>query len=168
MLFDRDGLAESFTVTRDVEPLIRARLRELVQTFFFGGMWPARLAGRGEWGTLYANGLIIIYQFLVPALLIQDSPEHFFRPHFHNERQLSATRRLQVDDLVASVGRAFEGLAKGELSEKAVVSVYEQLLNTIWQEFRNACEKHSVEYPDAAEAEIRVYLRRELGMFAHD
>jgi predicted nucleotidyltransferase len=168
LLFDRGGIEESLMMTRNIEPLIRARLQELVQTFFFGGMWPSRLAGREEWGTLYANGLIIIYQFLVPALLIQDSPEHYFRPHFHNERQLSAARRSQVDDLVASVGRAFEGIEKGKLSPEAVVSVYEQLLSTIWREFRNACETHNVHYPDSAEAEIRAYHRRQLGMFAHE
>ena len=109
--------------------------------------------------------MIVIYQFLVPALLIQDSPEHFFRPHFHNERQLSIARRLQVNGLVAAVGRAFEGIDRGELSREAVTSVYEVLLTTVWREFRTACAKHGVEYPEAAEQEIRAYHRRELGMF---
>jgi len=168
LMFDRGGVELSLKVTHDIEPLIRARLQELTQTFFFGGMWPARLAGRGEWGTLFANGLIVVYQFLVPALLIQDSPQHFFRPHFHNERWLSPERRSQVDGLVAAVGRAFEGMEKGEPSRQAVFSAYETLLSTVWREFRAACEEHGVEYPEAAELETRAYLGRELGMFADE
>jgi predicted nucleotidyltransferase len=166
ILFDRGGVVKSLKVTTDIEPLIRARLQELMQTFFFGAMWPSRLAGREEWGTLFANGLIIIYQFLVPALLIQDSPEHFFRPHFHNERQLSPARRAQVNGLVAAVARAFEGIDTREVSREAIVSVYETLLGQLWRELRAACEKHGVEHPEAAERETRAYHRRELGMFA--
>jgi len=41
-------------------------------------------------------------------------------------------------------------------------------LNTIWREFRMACETYSVDYPDAAEEEIRAYHRREPGMFTHE
>jgi hypothetical protein len=59
----------------------------------------------------------------------------------------------------------FEGIGKGEVSREAVVSVYKMLLSTIWHEFRAACEKYSVEYPEAAEIEIRAYLQRDLGMF---
>jgi hypothetical protein len=142
------------------------RLTDLMRTFFFGLMWPGRLLGRCEWGTLFANAGTVIFQFLVPAMLIQDSPEQFYRPIFHNERYLSEARRETVNSLVAETARAFTHIDTGEPAVAPIVALYERLLSTIWTEFRAACEKYGVEYMQSAEVETRAYLRRELGMFA--
>ncbi len=168
MLFDRGRVAGQLTVAPEIEPLVCARLKELMQTFFLGIMWPARLAGRGEWGTLFYNAGTVIYQFLVPAILIQDSPEWYYRPHFHNESSLSASRRTEVDDLAAGVARVFEEVDWRAPEPAPIVSLYERLLTALWSEFRAACEKYGVKYLEAAERETREYLRRELGMFVNE
>lgn len=168
VLFDRKGVTGTLRLTEQIEPLVRKRLTDLMRTFFFGAMWPARLLGRREWGTLYTNAGIVIYQFMVPTMLIEDSPEHFYRPQFHNERYLSEPRRVTVNGLVAQVARAFVDIDTGEPAVAPIVAVYERLLATLWTEFRAACEKYGVEYMEAAELETRSYLHRELGMFADD
>jgi predicted nucleotidyltransferase len=168
VLFDRKGIADTVRLTGEIEPLVRRRLKDLMRTFFFGAMWPGRLLGRREWGTLFTNAGTVIFQFMVPAMLIQDSPEHFYRPPFHNERFLSARRRETVNSLVAQVARAFSDIDKGEPAVAPIVAVYERMLATLWTEFRAASEKYGVEYMEAAELETRAYLRRELGMFASE
>jgi predicted nucleotidyltransferase len=168
VLFDRKGVTGSLTLTGTIEPLVRMRLRDLMRTFSFGAMWPARLLGRRELGTLLTNAGIVIHQFMVPAMLIQDSPEHFYRPHFHNERFLSEARLVTANSLVAEVARAFVDLDKGEPPVAPILAAYERLLTTLWGEFRAACEKYGVEYMEAAELETRAYLHRELGMFADE
>ena len=168
VLFDRKGIADRVRLTGEIEPLVRKRLTDLMRTFFFGTMWPARLLGRREWGTLFTNAGTVIFQFMVPTMLIQDSPEHFYRPHFHNERYLSEPRRVTVNNLVAEVARSFIQIDKGDPTVAPIVAVYERLLETLWTEFRAACEKYGVVYMEAAELETRGYLHRELGMFADE
>jgi predicted nucleotidyltransferase len=168
VLFDRKGVTGTVKLTGEIEPLVRRRLKDLTRTFFFGAMWPGRLLGRREWGTLFTNAGTVIFQFMVPAMLIQDSPQHFYRPPFHNERYLSETRRATVNSLVAEVARAFVDIDRGEPAVEPIVAVYERLLATLWLEFRAACEKYAVEYMESAELETRAYLRRELGMFADE
>jgi len=168
ILFDRKGVTGSLGLTSRIEPLVRKRLTDLMRTFFFGAMWPGRLLGRREWGTLFTNAGMVIFQFMVPAMLIQDSPEHFYRPPFHNERYLSEPRRVTVNSLVAEVARAFLDIDAGEPAAAPIVAAYERLLTTLWTEFRAACAKYGIEYMEAAELETRTYLRRELGMFADE
>ena len=168
VLFDRKGVTSTLTLAEDFEPLVRKRLTDLMRTFFFGAMWPARLLGRREWGTLFTNAGIVVFQFMVPTMLIQDSPKHFYRPHFHNERYLSEPRRVTVNSLVAEVARCFIDIDKGDPSVAPIVAVYERLLEALWTEFRTACEKYGIEYMEAAELETRAYLHHELGMFADE
>lgn len=164
LLFDRSEVAGSLKATPNLDAVIRMRLEEIMRTFFFGSAFPVRLWGREEWGSLFANAVIIVYQFLVPAMLVQDSARHFFRPPLHNERHLSPERRRAVDDLLAQVHAAFAGIGTRERDYKALLRAHERLIGAIWREFRAACKKHGVVYPEAAEREMREYYRRELGM----
>ena len=93
--------------------------------------------GHHEWGTLFTNAGI--------------SPEHFYRPPFHNERYLSEPRRIMVNSLVAETARAFTDIHMGEPSAAPIVAAYERLLAALWTEFRTACEKYGIEYMEAVE-----------------
>ena len=107
----------------------------------------ASTAERGEeWGTLLMNALSIVYQFLVPAILVQEGAD-FLRPQYHNERHLSPVRRREVDLLVDAIRASFEGIAGGTLDQARVRKVYEQLAGAIWSELQQACELHGVAYP---------------------
>jgi hypothetical protein len=166
LLFDKAGISGSLSVTTNVEPLIKARVAELSNQLFFGGMWPARLSGRQEWGTLFANALFVVNQFLIPAILIQDSPEHFFRPMFHNERYLSAERRHGVNELASKLAGYFAGIESGAPDRNAVACAYELLLTEVWRELRAASDRFEVDYPVETEKAMREYLRGQLGIFA--
>jgi hypothetical protein len=128
-------------------------------------MWPARLSGRKEWGTLFANALYVVNQFLIPAILIQDSPQHFFRPMFHNERYLGAERRRRVNVLVGKIASCFAGIEGSGPDPATVAKAYELLLTEVWQELRAASAKFDVEYPVETQEAMRVYLASELGIF---
>jgi predicted nucleotidyltransferase len=164
MLLD-NGVSGSLQVTTNVEPLIRTRVAELSNQLFFGAMWPARLSGREEWVTLFGNALYVVTQFLIPALLIQDSPEHFFRPMFHNERFLSAERKRRVNEIVGILASSFTGIEGSGPDPAAVASAYERLLTEVWNELRAASAKYGVEYPEEMEAATRTYLRDQLRIF---
>jgi predicted nucleotidyltransferase len=163
VLFDKAGLSGKLRANWNTEALLRLQLTQLVQTFFFGSAWPVRLSGREEWGTLLMNALWIVYEFLVPAILIQEGSDNFFRPRYHNERHLSPERRRQVDLLVGEIRASFEGIATGRLNQARVAKVHEQLAGAIWLELRRACELHGVKYPSDAEREMQEYYLREMG-----
>ena len=163
VLFDHGGLTESLRVNWDREMIIRLQLMQLLQVFFFGCGWPVRLSGREEWGTLLMNALDVVYQFLVPAMLIQDHAVDFVRPKYHNERHLSPERRCEVDALVEQIRASFAGLATGEPDETLVARAHKALIGALWREIRRACEKHGVPYPEEAEREMREYYRWEMG-----
>lgn len=163
VLFDRAGVTDSLRVSWDPHALIRLQLTRLVHVFFFGSAWPVRLSGREEWGTLLMNAVDIIYQFLVPAILIQDGSADFVRPQYHNERQLSPERLHQVDLLVDEIRVSFDGIAGGTLDPARMRKVHKKLAGTIWRELRLACEMHGVAYPEESEREMREYYRREMG-----
>lgn len=163
VLFDRAAVADSLRVNWKRGMIIQLQLAQLLQEFFFGSAWPVRLSGREEWGTLLMNALYVVYQFLVPAMLIQDDAVDFVRPRYHNERHLSPERRRQVDALVEQIRASFAGLAKGELDATALARAHENLAGEIWRELRLACEMFGVPYPAEAEREMREYYRREMG-----
>jgi predicted nucleotidyltransferase len=163
VLFDRVGVTGSLRVSWDPQALIRLQLTRLVQVFFFGSAWPVRLSGREEWGTLLMNAVDVVYQFLVPAILIQDGSADFVRPQYHNERHLSPERRHQVDLLVEEIRASFDGIAGGTLDPARIRRMHEKPAGTLWRELRLACEMHGVAYPEASEWEMREYNRRELG-----
>ncbi len=123
-----------------------------------------RLSGREEWGTLLMNATAIIYQFLVPAMIMQDDPRECFRHAYHNERFLRPERRHTVDALLGELVAAFRGIDDGSLDYHKLLQLHERLIGSIWREMRAACQKHNVEYPDEAEQEMREYYREELGV----
>lgn len=117
VLFDRAGIGDMLRINWDPGTLVRLQLARLLQSFHFGCAWPVRLNGREEPGTLLMNALGILYQFLVPAILIQEDPVNFFRPQYHNERHLSPDRRRHINALVEQIRASFEGIAIGELND---------------------------------------------------
>ncbi len=164
VLFDHGGVSSTMKLNWHPEVLARLRLTQLTQGYFFGAGWPVRLAGRGEWATQFANAVVIVNQFLIPAILLQEDDAQFFREAFHNERFLSPERRRQVNELMAQVRDAFAGIEGGSISGEAVAAAYEAVIGAIYREMRAACEKFGVAYPEEAEREMREYYRRELGI----
>lgn len=164
VLFDRGGVSESLKLNWHPQALARLRLMQLTQGYFFGAGWPVRLAGRGEWATQFANAVVIINQFVVPAILLQEDDQNFFREAFHNERFLSPERRRQVDALMGQVRAAFAGIETGDVSGGAVARAYAAVIGAIYREMRGACERFGVAYPEEAEREMREYYQRELGI----
>ena len=165
VLFDRERWTEALRVaaapSRDE---IRAHLEGLLIAYFFGAMWPVRLWGREQWATLQMNATAVVAQFLIPAMLAQDAPEHALRDPYHNERLLPPARQREIEALSAAIATAFardEGSAPdfGRLAR-----VHERLLGVLLAELRAACERYDIDYPDAAERELRDYYRRELGI----
>ena len=113
-------------------------------------------------GTMMLNAVSLVYQFLVPAMLVQDDPRSFFRPVFHNERHLTPARRKIADGFVAEIADAFSG-GLPPVSFDRLKSLHERLIDAVWRELRLACEKWGVEYPDSAQEVMREYYWRELG-----
>jgi predicted nucleotidyltransferase len=162
VLFDREEVVSRLRPAEDPCAAIAPWLNGLVQSLFFGATWPVRLWGRQEWGTLQMNALEITFQFLVPLMLTQDDPPNFYRPRYHNEHRLSAARRREIDALVERIGAAFHACPDGAVDQEQVRRLYERLIGRIFGELRAACTRYDVEYPVAAEAEVRVCYRREL------
>lgn len=163
VLFDNVGVADKVKLNWNAEALIELQLAQLVQAFFFGCAWPVRLIGREEWGTMLMNAVSIVYQFLVPAILIQDDATNFLRPQYHNERHLTSERRHRVDVLIEQIRGSFDDMGTGNLDDARVARVHQELIGAIWRELRRACQKHAVNYPDDAEREMREYYQREMG-----
>lgn len=162
VLFDSRGIAESLIKSARNDDELRSWLQGLVENFFFGSMWPVRMCGRGEWGSLFMNSTVITYQFLVPAILAQESPDNYYRPSYHNERHLSAERRAEVYSLLERIASAFSGISGGRLDTEAIRAAHELLINAILRELRAACAQWNVLYPERAEAEIISFYEREL------
>jgi hypothetical protein len=161
LLFDHDDLGSNFVVdpARTFNP--SAKVREVLDTFLFGFTFPARLSAREEWGSLHLNALLVVFQFLVPAMLLQRHPEQAFRPQLHNERFLDPDQRSRVDALVVQLARAFSSAPP---DHEAVRAAYTALLTTFLAELRAAALTHDVPWPEAAEAAIRAFLATELAI----
>jgi hypothetical protein len=163
VLFDRAGIADELRINWPADALARLRLEEILRVFFYGATFPVRLVGREEPGSLLLNAMLVVYQFLVPAMLIHDDSAHFFRPQLHNERHLSPERRREVDALVAAIVAAFTPLPSSERDYRALGSMHQRLIGTTWREMRAACERLSVDYPHDAEDAMRAFYAEEMG-----
>ncbi len=159
LLFDHDQLAEELRVDPAAAFDPAARIREIIDTLLFGFTFPARLSGRQEWGSLHLNALLVIYQFVVPAMIAQRRPEQAFRPHLHNERFLDPDQRERVDALAVQLARAF---SSNPPDPEAVRAAHAGLETMLLAELRSAAEMHNVEWPRAAEDTLRSFLRAEL------
>jgi hypothetical protein len=107
------------------------------------------------------NATMLVFQFLVPAMLVQDDPQAYFRPLYHNERHLSAARRAVIDALVAETAQAFAAGPPPDVQR--LKSLHERLIGATWHELRAACKQWDVAYPTSAQEAMRDYYRRELG-----
>ena len=164
ILFEREPVGSRLRSTADLDAQIRSWLEGLVRSLFFGAMWPVRLWGRQEWGSLLMNSFVITYQFLAPAMLAQDDPPNYYRPFFHNEQRLTPARRREINELLEEALAAFQGIGAGEVDPHRVARLCERQLTLIFRELRAACAMYGVPYPETAEQEMRRYYHRELGI----
>lgn len=165
VLFDRERWTDALRIVEaPARDEIRAHLEGLLGGYFMGAMWPVRLWGREEWATLQMNATALVGQFVIPAMLAQDAPEHVLRAPYHNERFLPPARRREVEALAAAIAAAFAGDEGSPPDFDRIARVHERLLGVLLAELRAACERYDVDYPDAAERELRDYYRRELSI----
>lgn len=165
ILFDRDGLATRFAIQPLATPeALRRRVETMVSGYFFGAMWPVRLAGRETPGTMLLNALSVVYGFIVPAILVCTRPEEAFRELLHVEHWLAREDRERVDALVAELHRAFAGVGEHEMDGAALAAAHARLVGTCLLELRRACDATGVEWPARSEAAYRAWYRRELGV----
>jgi predicted nucleotidyltransferase len=161
VLYDDAGVAGLLKVNWQPGPFVRFQLEAALRMLFFGSGWPVRLVGRAEWGTMMHNATMLVYQFLVPAMIVQDDPDAYFRPPYHNERHLAPERRRVADGFVAEIAAAFAGGPPPDFER--LKSLHERLIGAVWRELRQACAQWSVEYPAQAQEAMREYYRQELG-----
>ncbi|MDP6606852.1 MAG: nucleotidyltransferase domain-containing protein [Dehalococcoidia bacterium] len=165
VLFDRADVARLVQVDEAANArLVRSRVRALVDEFFTGFMWPARLAGRGERGSLLANAILVLYSIVVPAMLARSSPPDALRAILHNERHLPPDQRAVVDSLAAQIRDAFGGIEGGRMDGAAIRVAHERLVSVVLEQLRLACEAHDIEWPAASEQAAREFFRRELDL----
>lgn len=165
MLFDREGIDAELASAPPLQVNARATLEGLMRGCFFGAMWPARMWGRGDWGALLMNDTGVVYQFIVPSMLIADGSPEFYREPYHRERFLAPHRRQQVNGLLAEALDAFRGIEAGAPADlDALARFHEHMLLSVWASFRAACEATGAEYPEETEAEYRAFYARELGL----
>lgn len=166
LLFDRVNVEGSLHKTWPADVIIRTQLRDAVRMLFFGSSWPVRLWGREEWGTMMFNATQLIFQWLVPAMIVQDDPQSYFRPQYHNERHLNEARRRVADGFVVEIAQVFADGWPPDSSR--VISLHERLIGAVWRELRLACALHGVDYPTASQEAMREYYLRELGLKVTD
>ena len=164
MLFDREFVAEALDAAPDLTFDARAQLEALMRGLFFGSMWPRRFIGREDWGALLMNATGVVYQFIVPAMLIADGSPEFYREPYGRSRFLSPARRAEVNALLAEALEAWHGIEQDAPHLDALKRFHARLLGLIWRSFREACAVTGATYPDDAEREYRDYYRRELGI----
>ena len=162
MLVDRDFVADAFDSAPPLTFDARMQIEALMRGYFFGAMWPRRMMGREEWGALLMNATGVVYQFIVPAMLIADGSPEFYREPYNRERFLSPARRADVNALLGECVKAWAGIEDGAPDERALARFHARLLGLVWRSFREACTACGAIYPDDVEREYREYYRREL------
>lgn len=164
MLFDRDFVADAFDSAPPLTFDARAQLEMLMRGYFFGAMWPRRMIGREDWGALLMNATGVVYQFIVPAMLIADGSPEFYREPYNRERFLGPARRAEVNALLGECIKAWAGIENGAPDPAGLARFHARLLGLVWRSFREACAVCGATYPEDAEREYRDYYRRELGI----
>jgi hypothetical protein len=142
----------------------KPQLAALIRGFWFGGTWPRRFIGREDWGSLLMNDIRVIYEFIVPALLIADGSPEFYREPHNRARFLAPHRTLAINALVGEALQAFAGLEHGAPNPEALLRFHEHFLLAVWGAFRAACEAVDLDYPAEIENAYRTYYASELGV----
>ena len=164
IVFDRDEVVADLSAAPAPHLDSGPFLQTLIRAYFFGGMWPARMWGRRDWGGLLMNDTGVVYQFVVPALLIADGSPEFYREPHNRARFLAPARRAQVNALLADALEAFRGIEDDAVDEEQLRGFHARFLAAVWGAFREACRVSGTPYPDASEREYRAYFERERGI----
>ena len=164
MVFDRDAVEADLAAAPPFAYDPRAQIETLLRTYWFGAMWPVRFRLRQDWGGLLMNATLVVYEYIVPALLIADGSPEFYRETYARGRHLAPQRRNAVDALLADALESFAGLGAGGPDPERLARFHERFLAAVWGAFRAACTNVGVEYPVENEAEYRAYFARELGV----
>jgi hypothetical protein len=164
MVFDRDAVEGDLAAAPPFTFDAKAELETLMRGYWFGAMWPARFTFREDWGGLLMNAMLVVYQFIVPVLLIADGSPEFYREMYGRARFLAPHRRAAIDALLAEALEAFAGLAGSGPDQERLNRFHEHLLLAIWSAFRAACDAIDLDYPAENEEEYRAYYARELGI----
>lgn len=164
MLLDRDAVEADLAAAPPFVFDPRAHLETLMRDYWFGAMWPARFTLRGDWGGLLMNATLVVYQFVVPALLIADGSPEFYREAYGRARFLAPDRRAALDGLLAYAIEAFAGIGAGGPDREVLARFHERFLAAVWGAFRAACRRVGLPYPSENEAEYRAYYARLLGL----
>jgi hypothetical protein len=101
MLFDRHRVEESLepASSSELAELFRAHLTPLLESFSWYSVSGSKLARRGDLLSLVHGAHRLLFDFVVPGLLIA-AGEQLPRPHGFNERYLRPEARLEVINAV--------------------------------------------------------------------
>jgi len=139
---------DAASLARQVDTILRAT--------FQGGMWPVRLLRREQWATYAFTEMSIIVGTIVPLMLVERDVRAFARNSISRERLLTVDERTEVDLLASGVLRATadRSMADAFRSHLGIVA-------TLGRVGRAASVQFGLEYPAAAEAELRRFFERE-------
>jgi predicted nucleotidyltransferase len=164
MLFDYDEVERDLAAAPVPRFQPRQHLETLMRGYWFGAMWPGRFMLREDWGGLFMNATNVVYQFVVPALLIADASPEFYREQYARSRFLAPARSEAVRQLLDEAAAAFRGIGSNAPNLDAVKGFHLHLLTAVWSAFRQACAAVGIEYATDVESEYRAYYDREFGI----
>ena len=158
MIFDRADVA--LLLAQSPKPTFSpaAQLQGLIRGYYFGGMWPVRMWMRADWGSLLMNDLRLVYDFIVPALLIAEGSPEFYREPHSRARFLAPSGLAAINDVIAQLSSAYTALP--EVDEARLATAQASLTGLLWRSLRDAAVVTGVDYPEATEHEFRDYFVR--------
>ncbi|MCK9494450.1 MAG: aminoglycoside 6-adenylyltransferase [Dehalococcoidia bacterium] len=162
-LLDRGDIEAERAAAPEARFDAAAYLKGIMNTLFFGALWPWRMTGRRDWTALLWNDSTVLQQFVVPAMLIADGSPEFHRELTTRPRFLAESRRRELEMLQGEMLRAFAGIEDGAPDLDALAAFHGRMFAFVFRSFREACTASGVAYPDAAEVHYRAFYERELG-----
>lgn len=157
-IFDRADVASLLAQSPEPTFSAAAQLQGLIRGYFFGGMWPVRMWMRADWGSLLMNDLRLVYDCIVPALLIAEGSPEFYREPHSRARFLAPANLAAINDVIAQLSTAYTALP--EVDEARLATAQAALTRLLWRALREAAAVTGVDYPDATEQEFRDYFVR--------
>jgi hypothetical protein len=157
MVFDRDGVEADLEAAPPFTFDVRTELETLMRGYWFGAMWPARFMLREDWGGLLANASLVVYQFVVPSMLIADGSPEFYREVYGRSKFLATSRRQVIHEVLGEGVRAFAGIESGTIDLDLVRRFHSRLLTLVWRSFREAASACGATYDAFAEEQYRSY-----------